>query len=123
MGSAGYVIRASAAQRIRGSVSLRERHTDLALYSPFDEPGSLLTRVLSDPALCRQLNMTDQKSTDVARSDIAENLVRHQFAEEHPIRFFAFKFGKGLRKGLRNAADHFAQQKKGLERRVIPFEG
>ena len=121
MGSAGYVIRASAAQRILGSRALRVLHTDLALYSPFDEPGSLLSRVLCDPAMCRQLNMTDQKTTEIARSDIAHTVVEHQYAKKRPISFFGLKVGSGVKKGLRNAVDHFAQQSKGLERRVIPF--
>lgn len=121
MGSAGYIIKAKAARRIIGSEALRRRHMDLALYSPFDEPGALLSRVLSDPAMCRQLNMTDQKTTEVARSDIADHQEQHAFAQKHPIRFFMFRFGLGLKKGLRNAIDHFAQQSKGLERKVIPF--
>ena len=122
-GSAGYLIRASAARSMLGSVALRQRHMDLALYSPFEEPGSLLTRVLTDPAMCRQLNMTEQKSVELARSDIAYNQTPHAFAEVHPVRFFVHKFQRNLRRGWRNARDHVAQQKNGLERRVIPFGG
>ena len=42
MGSAGYVIRAEAAKRIIGHPSLRRRHLDLALYNPFEEPGTAI---------------------------------------------------------------------------------
>jgi hypothetical protein len=71
--------------------------------------------------MCRQLNMTDQKSTGIARSDIAQAQVPHVYAQQHPLRFRLFSFRKDLKKGLRNATDHFKQQSKGLERRVIPF--
>ena len=122
MGSAGYLIRAAAARRIKGTEPLRRRHMDLALYSPFHQPGSLLSKVVSDPAMCRQLNMTKQASTEVARSDIASKSVPHVFAREHPVRYSAFKLWTNLGNGLRNAADHLAQQRKGLVRKVVPFE-
>ena len=121
LGAAGYIIRAEAARRIIGHPGLRRRQVDLAIYSPFEEPGALLSRLLVDPALCRQLNSAEGKTEAVARSDVDVNHVVHAYAIAHPIRFRALKWSRGLKRGLRNAGDHFVQQSKGLRRRVIPF--
>ncbi len=121
MGSAGYILRAQAASKLLGHPALRLRHTDLALYNPFEEPGASLNRVLTDPGLCRPLNMAEQQAGELARSDIARTMQVHAFAERHPLRFAILSWQKKLLSGFRNAADHFAQRDKGLERRVIPF--
>lgn len=121
MGSAGYVIRAAAARRLVDDESLRQRQMDLALYSPFAEPGRSISRVLTDPALCRQLNMTSQHNHAVARSDIAGTTSVHRYAQAQPIRHRLERMGKSLGAGLRNALDHLAQQQRGLTRKVIPF--
>lgn len=121
MGSAGYVISARAARRLVGDTAVRQRQLDLALYSPFANPGKSLSRVLADPALCRQLNMTDQKAHEIARSDIAGIVVSHVYAQKHPLRFFFRRLQTVLARGLTNSIDHFAQRSNGLVRKVIPF--
>ncbi|GLQ53746.1 hypothetical protein GCM10010862_10050 [Devosia nitrariae] len=121
MGAAGYILRASALDKLLGNPELRRRHLDLALYNPFEQPGASLSRVVTDPALCRQLGLDDHAMHGIGRSDIAHDLVPHVYAEKHPLGFRWFKFRTGLGKGLRNVIDDFAQRSKGLERRVIPF--
>lgn len=121
MGSAGYILSAEAAERLIGNPQVRRTQLDLAIYNPFEEPGRSLSRGLADPALCRQLGYEGVNSPAEGRSDIAHDRVKHAFAEQHPIRFFLFRLSNVLRHGLRNAVDHFAQQRNGLERRVIPF--
>lgn len=123
MGTAGYVIRADAARRILGHPDLRYRHLDLALFNPFMEPGSLLKRVMTNPALCRQLGVNDQRTAEVGHSDIANTDIPHQYALKHPIRARSRKAWRTLKSSLRNVSDHFAQRSKGLERKVIPFGG
>jgi glycosyl transferase family 25 len=119
LGSAGYVIKASAARKLLGNAGLRLRPIDLALYDPFQQPGSLLTRVLTEPAVCRQLGLADEAT--LGRSDIVHEAVSHEYAKQHPIRFAIASAWRDLTHGLRNVFDHLAQQSKGLERRVIVF--
>lgn len=116
MGAAGYIIKADAAKRLLGHPGLRERHTDLALYNPFEEPGRSLTRVLTDPALCRQLGA----KTDAGRSDIAHDIVPHTYARNHPISNATRRLQRYLKRGVRNVIDDLAQRRQ-LERRIIPF--
>lgn len=122
MGAAGYILKAEAARRLIGAPELRQRHLDLALYNPFEQPGASLSRATTDPALCRQLNVAFEKTVGLARSDIANVLHSpHVFAEQHPFAYRWFKLRRGLKSGLRNMLDDFGQRSKGLERRVIPF--
>ncbi|KKB79793.1 hypothetical protein VW35_04635 [Devosia soli] len=118
IGAAGYVISASAARKLLGDPDLRHRPVDLALYDPFDGPGARISRVLTDPALCQQVGELDQK---VGQSNIVADGITHIYAQRHPLRHRASKLRTGIRRGLRNAVDHFAQQKLGLERRLIPM--
>lgn len=122
MGSAGYILRASAAEKLLTSPHLRKRPIDLALYNPFDEPGKSLTRALTDPALCRQLGYERPNSPEEGRSDLAHTRVRHEYAERHPFRFLFFRLRKALQQGLRNTLDHVAQRRKGLEKCPILFQ-
>ncbi|MCR6634601.1 hypothetical protein [Devosia sp.] len=80
-----------------------------------------MSRVLTDPALCQQIGEYDQRTASVGKSNIVADGTRHLYAQRHPIRYRAQRIAKGARRGLRNAIDHFAQQKKGLERRLIPL--
>lgn len=121
MGSAGYVFRAAAARRLVDDESLRQRQMDLALYSPFAEPGRSMSRVLTDPALCRQLNMTSQHNHAVARSDIASNVAEQSYVDAQPIQYRLDRLGQSLGAGLHNALDHLAQRQRGLTRKAIPF--
>lgn len=121
MGAAGYILKASAVNKLLGNTELRRRHLDLALYNPFEQPGALLSRVITDPALCRQLGVGDQQKADVGRSDIAHDLVPHVYAQKRPVSYLWFRLRRHLKKGLRNVVDDFAQRPNGLERRVIPF--
>lgn len=116
MGAAGYIIGAQAAKRMLGHPGLRERQVDLALYNPFDEPGRSIKRVLTDPALCRQLGRT----VATGQSDIDGKFVRHSFAQNHPFLHKAIKIRSFLKHSIRNASDDLMQRPR-LERRVIPF--
>ena len=121
MGAAGYVLKASAVRRLLGHSGLRTQPVDVALYNPFDDPGASLTRVITEPALCRQLGTHDPKAA-AGRSDLAHDRVRHTFAEDHPARFTLMKLERSVSRGVRNVLDHFAQLPRGLERRAIRFE-
>lgn len=116
MGTAGYVIKAEAARRLLGHRGLRERQTDLALYNPFEEPGRSLKRVLTDPALCRQLGA----GADAGRSDIAHDVVPHAYARKHPVSHAVLRLQRYLKRGVRNLIDDLAQRGR-LERRIIPY--
>jgi glycosyl transferase family 25 len=118
IGAAGYVISRSAARKFLGHPALRRRPVDLVLYDPFEAPGSLVSRVLTDPALCQQIGEQDQR---VGTSNIVPDGVRHTYAELHPIMHWSRNLSLTVRRGLRNAADHFVQRRKGLERRRIPL--
>jgi len=120
-GAAGYLIRNDAAKRLIGDAALRKMQFDLALFSAFDQPGMSLSRAQADPALCRQMNTTAARDAAVAQSSITKPVMRHVFAENHKVQFFWMQFRDGLVAGLRNAIDHLAQQRKGLQREVIPF--
>lgn len=121
MGSAGYLIRAGAARRLVDDERLRHRQMDLALYSPFAEPGRSLSRVLTDPALCRQLNMTGQNQLAVARSDIAGVASEHHVARARPLRHLFLARVRRVGAGLRNAIDHMLCLPRGLTRKVVGF--
>lgn len=121
MGAAGYILKASAARQLLGHPGLRRRQVDLALYDPFEQPGASLSRVITDPALCRQLGSQDPETTPVGRSDLAHDSVQHVFAEKRPLSFLWFKLRHGVVTGLRNTLDHLAQQPRGLERRAVLF--
>ncbi|WEK03209.1 MAG: glycosyltransferase family 25 protein [Candidatus Devosia phytovorans] len=120
MGAAGYILKAEAARRLIGHPELRRRHLDLALYNPFEQPGASLTRVLTDPALCRQLGVENSRTAPVGRSDIAHERVKHTFARRHPVASQWGRLRRWAKKGLRNVKDDFAQRGQ-LSRRVIPF--
>lgn len=122
MGAAGYVLKTAAAQLLLGHPEFRRRHMDLALYNPFLEPGASLTRVLTDPALCRQLGVENAGTAPVGRSDIAHEQVEHTYATRFPLRSRWERLGRWATKSFRNATDDFAQRGK-LTRRVIPFAG
>lgn len=121
IGAAGYVITRSAAEKFLGHPALRLRPVDLVLYDPFEQPGALVSRVLTDPALCQQIGEHDQRTASVGKSNIVADGTRHLYAQRHPIRYRAQRIAQGAKRGLRNAIDHFAQQKKGLERRLVPL--
>jgi glycosyl transferase family 25 len=121
VGAAGYILKQSAARQLLGHPAFRVLQTDLVLYNPFDAPGAGLSRVQTVPGLCQQLGGTHVDKREVGRSDIAHVDERHIFAIEHPVRFRWIRFRAGLKKGLRNALDHFASKKQGLTRMRIPF--
>lgn len=119
IGAAGYVISRSAAQKFLGHPEFRVRAFDLVLYDPFESPGSLVSRVLTEPALCQQVGSYHEQTADVGKSNIQADGIRWVFPERHPIRHWSSKFAQGFKRGLRNAVDHFVEKKKGLERRWI----
>lgn len=121
MGSAGYILKGSAARRLLGHPAFRMRQTDLALYNPFEEPGASMTRLQTVPGLCRQLGDANSDLTEIARSDIAHHGEPHHFARLHPWRYRLLTLREGLANGWRNAVDHFASKKRGLTRMRIPF--
>lgn len=121
MGAAGYVLTARAAGMLFGHPGLRMRPVDVALYDPFEQPGSLLTRVITEPALCRQLGTHDPLAS-AGRSDLARDRVKHTFSQKHPLAHMLMKLWRSFKSGTRNAADHMAQMPKGLQRRAIRFE-
>lgn len=120
-GTAGYILRAGAARMLLANPHLRLRALDLALFDPFAEPGRLLHRVTTDPALCRQLNMSAQRTMDTARSDIADTDIEHAYARRHPLHHGLARLATAVRGSLRNMTDHMVQKRHGLERRVVPF--
>lgn len=121
IGAAGYVITRSAVHKLLGHPALRQRPVDLVLYDPFERPGALLSRVLTEPALCQQIGERDQQTASIGKSNIVADGVQHIYAKRHPIRHWGAKFSQGVRHGMRNAVDHFIQRSKGLERRLIPL--
>lgn len=123
-GSAAYVIKARAARRMLGNRGLRLRPIDVALFSPFEEPGRLLTRVLASPALAVQLAKpaAEGKASVVGRSDIRADDRRHDYALKHPIAHRLRRLGHGAGKGLRNIVDHLLHLPKGLRHQPILFK-
>lgn len=119
IGAAGYIISRSAAEKFLGHPEFRARAFDLVLYDPFESPGSLVSRVLTEPALCQQVGSYHEETADVGRSNIQADGVPYVYPQKHPIRYAHQKFSTGLRRGLRNALDHFSEKKNGLERRWI----
>lgn len=119
IGAAGYIISRSAAEKFLGHPEFRARAFDLVLYDPFESPGSLVSRVLTEPALCQQVGSYHEETADVGRSNIQADGVPYVYPQKHPIRYAYQKFSTGLRRGLRNALDHFLEKKNGLERRWI----
>lgn len=121
IGSAGYIVSRSGAQKFLGHPALRHRPVDLVLYDCFVAPGALVSRVLTDPALCQQVGGQDQNAASVGKSDVVADGVPHIYAQRHPLRHWAKRTTREVRRGLRNAVDHFVQSRKGLERRLIPL--
>ena len=121
VGAAGYIIRRSAAEKLLGHPALRLRPVDLVLYDPFEQPGAVITRVLTDPALCQQIGSSDPRTRSVGMSNVVADGVPHIYAKRHPLRHLKAKIERGVRRGVRNALDDIAQRRKGLERRRIPF--
>lgn len=118
IGAAGYVISATAAWKLLGDPALRHRPVDLVLYDPFEGPGARISRVLTDPALCQQVGNTNPQ---VGESNIVPDGLTHLYAQKHPVRYRSRRFAEGLARGIRNAADHLVEKRKGLERRLIPL--
>lgn len=119
VGSAGYAISRSGVRKFLGHPALRHRPVDLVLYDCFVAPGAAVSRVLTDPALCQQMGGQGQNATSVGKSDIVADGVPHIYAQRHPLRHWAGRTTREIGRGLRNAADHFVQRRKGLERRLI----
>ena len=46
---------------------------------------------------------------------------RANMAADHPVLYAGWTLWGNVKTGVRNLVDHFAQQSKGLERRIIPF--
>lgn len=119
-GTAGYIIGRSAATKLLGHPALRHRQVDMVMSDSFAQPGMSITRVLADPALCQQLSESNPATTSIGKSDILFD-VQHTYPRQHPIRFMMYRTSLVLTRGLRNAVDHFVQQRNGLERRLIPL--
>lgn len=122
-GSAGYIINRSGARKFLGHTQLRERAFDLVLYDPFEKPGSDVSRVLTEPALCQQVGSYHDKTANIGKSNITPDGVQHIYPQRHPIRYWIKRIRTGAKRGFRNAVDHFAEKKKGLERRWILLDG
>jgi len=118
-GSAGYIINRSAARKFLGHPQLRERAFDLVLYDPFEKPGSDVSRVLTEPALCQQVGSYHDKTAHIGKSNITPDGVQHVYPQRHPIRYWIKRLRTGAKRGFRNAVDHFAEKRNGLERRWI----
>lgn len=121
IGAAGYVITRSAAQKFLGHPALRVRPVDLVLYDRFEAPGASVSRVLTDPALCQQVPKADEQTAGIGLSNITADGVVHRYAQHHPVQNWARRTAVGVKRGVRNAVDHFAERRKGLERRIIPL--
>lgn len=122
MGAAGYVLRRSAAEKLVGHPGLRITPIDLAINSPFEEPGALLTRSLVDPALCRQLGNQKNGQSEIGRSNIdTKQVLPRKYADLHPVKNAVARMRRKLRTGLRNAVDHVRQQRNGLKSKHIDF--
>lgn len=122
MGSAGYVLRRSAAEKLLGHPRFRTLAIDLAMYSPFEEPGALLTRSLVDPALCRQLGTQREGQSEIGRSNIdTKQVLPRTYADLHPVKNAVARMRRKLRTSLRNAVDHVREQRNGLTSKHIDF--
>lgn len=119
IGAAGYIISRSAAQKFLGHPQLRMRAFDLVLYDPFEKPGSDVSRVLTEPALCQQVGSYHDKTANIGKSNITPDGVQHVYPQRHPIRHWTRQLRTGAKRGFRNAVDHFAEKKNGLNRRWI----
>lgn len=122
IGAAGYIITESAARKFLGHPEFRRRAIDLVIYDPFEGPGALVSRVLTDPALCQQSGHWDKSATGIGHSDITPDGAKHLYPARHPLRYQVGRFERWLRRGIRNAVDHFVQKRHGLERRWVPLD-
>jgi glycosyl transferase, family 25 len=121
MGASGYIRKASAARLLLGHPGMRERQTDLAIYSPFKQPGASLGRVQTFPGLCRQLGHRTWDSQSVGRSDIDLVHEPHSVSSRLSLRSRAIRAWRNLQDGWLNAKDHIAVKKNGLVRLEAPF--
>jgi glycosyl transferase, family 25 len=122
VGAAGYVISRSAAEKFLCHPALRRRPVDLVLYDRFERPGSEVTRVLTDPALCQQIGMEDPSTSAIGKSNVVADGIPNLFRQRHPLRWWGRRLAGETVRGARNAVDHLMQQRRGLTRDEIRLD-